>query len=193
MRVTIAIALSALLMGCEGIGLGSLGLSSSSGSKGSTSEVAETEADLGPYAHLRDPDCYTVDLFDDQPIERPGDTVPPEVAQYVGLWENGAWDGTWCHDLLVFRAEANGQLHLLDMHAPNTDLNLAPTVFRRTARVDEEGNLRFRYGTESRVYRIKQGVLYGVRTGGYGRMEIALSNPNVVPFPQPRPVRAARN
>lgn len=179
-----ALALAMLAAGCS-MGTGT----------GGAEPAGAAAAPQGPaeaHAHLRDASCYTVDLYDPVPVEEPGPEVPAEYAQFLGSWENGAWDGEWCHDLLIFRVEANGRVHLLDMHAPYEKYGLSPTVFQRTARIHDDGTLRFAYGTETRRYRLERNILVGERRGGYGRMEVALVDPERVPMPRPRPVRAAR-
>lgn len=176
------------LMGCQ---IGGLDVSlPTGGSSGAASaEARQSGPDL---AGLREPGCYTVDLFSDQPIQRPGPEVPPEFAQFIGSWEGGSWNGEWCHDLLIYQVDADGTAHLLDMHAPNDEFGLAPTVFRRKGTIREDGALYFAYGIETRRYELRRGVLFARRDGGYGTMEAALVNANLVPVPLPRPVRAAR-
>jgi len=192
MRIMLAAALSTALMGCEGGGFGK----SLFGSDAKVAAAAEpaVEQPLPPseYAHLNDAKCYTVELYDEVKIEKPAANVPPAYSQFLGAWENGAWNGDWCHDLLIFRVEANGKVHLLDMHEPSEEFGLAPSVFKRVGRIHEDGSIRFAYGTETRRYWLRRGVLFGKRSGSYGAMEIALTNPQFVPLPVPRPVRAAK-
>lgn len=178
------------LTGCKALELQVEGLEQ--GIRAQATKVSDKVGVVPDYSHLQDPKCHTVKLYDKIPVKRPGKKVPPEFSQFLGVWERGAWDGTWCHDLHVLDVSADGTVDLLDMHAPNTEWKLAPSVFRRTARIHEDGSLRFRYGTESRRYELKHGKLIGVRTGGYGQMKVALSNKNFAPLPIPRPVRAAK-
>jgi hypothetical protein len=188
MRMIAALAASGLLMGCNALG---------SGAGGSAADATEPAAMsvagfASEYAHLRRSDCYTVELYDEVPVEEPEPAVPARYTQFLGWWENGAWNGDWCHDLLIYDVDPSGRVELLDMHAPSEEFGLAPSVFKRTARIHEDGTLRFAYGTETRRYRIEGGVLVGHRSGSYGRMQVALVNPDFMPLPVPRPVRASK-
>ncbi|MBY8975150.1 hypothetical protein KHP62_04980 [Rhodobacteraceae bacterium NNCM2] len=153
---------------------------------------AKKEAGLSDnYAEVRDADCYTVDLFDKFEIQNPGPDVPANYAAFLGDWGRGAWNGKWCHDLLILRVDANGSVDMLDMHAPNESLNQPPTVFRRKGFIDLNGTLRFAYGKERRVYWIDRNYLVGTRTGNLGQFKIAMTRKDLVPSPVARPAKLA--
>lgn len=183
------LAVCAGLMGCQ---IGGLDVSLPVGGSAGAEITSASARGIEDYSGLQDASCYTVELFEDQPIERPGPDVPAEYAQYLGSWEGGTWDGKWCHDVLIYRVEADGSVYLLDMHEPNDEFGLAPSIFKRKGLIREDGAIHFAYGTETRRYELRRGVLYATRDGGYGSMEAVLVNPRFVPPPLPRPVRAAK-
>ncbi len=119
-------------------------------------------------------DCYTVDLFTKVKVEKPAANVPEAYGQFLGSWGGGAWNDVLCHDLLVTKVHADGRVELVDMHAPYAPWHIPASAFRRTARIDTEGNLRFAYGIERLSYRIENGKLVGTRSGLYGDLRIEL-------------------
>lgn len=138
------------------------------------------------------PGCYTVDLFETVNIKKPEPNVPAEYARYLGEWGNGAWNGDWCHDLLIYGVHADGRVELVDMHAPSDTYKAAATAFKRTARIQEDGSIRFRHGIYQRRYEIVDGRLYGTLDSPvYGTLNIILSRKGVVPLPPVRPIRVA--
>ncbi len=153
----------------------------------------EIVEDTGPdFEHLREPGCYTVDLFTEVPIQEPED-LPAEFAKYLGEWGNGVWNGSWCHDLLIHTVSADGVVELLDMHAPSEDFRQPATIFKRQGQIREDGALHFAHGIVTRRYEIRDGLMFGLAEGGaYGSAEIVLSKKGVVPLPTPRPVMIAK-
>ena len=137
-------------------------------------EVAEAPPPLPP--ELTRDDCYTVVLFDKVKIVQPGPDVPPEYHAFVGNWQKGAWDGKWCHDLLIHEVRADGSADIFEMHAPYEPWGQPATAFKRTGRIDKEGNLRFRYGTETVSYALVDGQLHARRSGKFGALEAVLVN-----------------
>ena len=149
-----------------------------------------SDAGLGPNHR---PGCYTVDLFQEVPVNTPAPGVPAEHAAFLGRWGNGVWNGSWCHDLLVHTVHADGRVELLDMHAPSEKYAAPASIFKRTGRIGEDGTLRFSHGLTTRRYAIRDSALYGVREdGAHGRLEIVMTRKGVVPLPRPRPIRVAR-
>ncbi|MEL6769140.1 MAG: hypothetical protein AAFP17_18320 [Pseudomonadota bacterium] len=137
-------------------------------------------------------DCYTVVLFDDVEVKKPADDVPFTYAAFLGEWTNGAWDGKWCHDLLIYEVSADGRVEMMDMHAPYEPWNQPASAFRRVGRIDKDGVLRFAHGTTQRSYQIVNGRLEGRRSGGASGEYVAqLKRPWDVPVPRPRPVGIA--
>lgn len=137
-------------------------------------------------------DCYTVVLFDDVEVEKPADDVPFSYAAFLGKWTNGAWDGKWCHDLLIYEVSADGRVELMDMHAPYEPWSQPASAFKRVGRIDNEGVLRFAHGTTQRSYQLVDGRLEGRRSGGgAGEYVAQLKRPWDVPVPRPRPVGIA--
>lgn len=132
-----------------------------------------------PPPQLTRADCYTVVLFDDPQVVEPEADVPTEYRSFLGDWTNGAWDGKWCHDLRISEVRADGTVELYDMHAPYEEWGQPATAFKRTARIDPEGNLRFRYGTESVTYRLVEGELHARRSGRFGDLEAILIDPGL--------------
>ena len=128
-------------------------------------------------------DCYTVDLFTKITVEQPEDGVPVANQQFLGEWGGGAWNDVWCHGLLVTKIYADGRVELVDMHAPYAPWNQPATAFRRVGRVDEDGNLRFAYGTVRRSYRIENGKLIGTNNGQFGNLHVELARFETQPNP----------
>ena len=145
---------------------------------GCAKEVKTVEAPE-PEPELTRADCYTVVLFDDPQVQTPGEKVPEAYAGYLGSWTRGAWDGKWCHELLVTQVTADGQVELYEMHAPYEAWGQPASAFKRTARIDDSGDLRFRYGTESLRYELVGGKLYAERDGRFGKLEAILVGPDV--------------
>ncbi|MEM9099296.1 MAG: hypothetical protein AAGC79_12320 [Pseudomonadota bacterium] len=142
---------------------------------------------LPTYANLRDSDCYTVDLFDPVQIKAPGSDVPVQYHGFLGEWGGGAWNGKWCHDLVIYEVRANGEVELLSMHAPNFEIGYPPTVFKRTAVIDINNTLRLVAGDDRMVYNLDRQFLVGKRTGKRGDYQIALTRKGSAPFPVFRP------
>lgn len=131
-----------------------------------------------PPPELTRADCYTVVLFDDPPVVQPDEAVPAEHQQFLGSWTRGAWDGKWCTELFVTEVQPGGKVELYEMHAPYPDWGQPASAFKRTARIDDNGDLRFRYGTESVRYRLVEGTLHAERTGRFGALEAVLVAPD---------------
>lgn len=138
-------------------------------------EVAEA-----PPPELTRDDCYTVVLFDDVDIVRPGPDVPAEYHGFVGNWQKGAWDGKWCHDVLISKVGADGSAELFEMHAPYAEWGQPASAFKRKGRFDESGNLRFRYDTEVVTYKLVDGRLHARRSGRFGDLVAVLVNGETV-------------
>jgi hypothetical protein len=157
-------------------------------------QTAERPAPVQDVSHLQEPGCYTVDLFDEVPIRKPGPEVPAAHAAFLGEWGNGVWNGKWCHDLLIHTVRADGMVEMLDMHAPTESFGGQPaSIFKRRGRITEDGVLRFAHGIVTRRYELRDGKLHGQAEGGdFGRAEIVLTKKGVVPLPTPRPVRIAQ-
>jgi len=137
-------------------------------------------------------DCYTVDLFTRSKVGEAAPDVPEAHRQFLGKWGGGAWNDFWCHDLVVTKVEAGGRVELVEMLAPYAPWNYPATAFHRTARIDNDGNLRFAYGTERLSYRIWKGKLIGTRSGLYGDLRVELKRRGVPPIPTPNPMRLVR-
>ncbi len=159
MRVTMIAAAGLVLAGCA---------------KDEPVEVVEAP----PPPELTRADCYTVVLFDDPPVLEPAETVPAEHRQYLGSWTRGAWDGKWCTELFVTDIGPDGLVELYEMHAPYPDWGQPASAFKRTARIDDEGALRFRYGTESLRYQLVDGTLHAERAGRFGKLQAVLVTPD---------------
>ncbi|MEL6264526.1 MAG: hypothetical protein AAFR52_02600 [Pseudomonadota bacterium] len=132
-------------------------------------------------------DCYTVVLYDGFDIAPAPAQIAPEHAAFLGEWRFGAWDGEWCHDLIVTEIAADGQVTLMDLHAPHEPWGQPASAFKRTARIDPEGVLRFRHGVTNRAYRLDpRGRLVAERTFGNTVYTAELRRPGP-PLPRPRP------
>lgn len=133
-------------------------------------------------------DCYTVDLFTEVKVEKPPSDLPERYTRFLGKWGGGAWKDVWCHDLLVSRVYADGQVELVDMHAPYEPWHQPATAFRRVGWIDGEGRLHFAQGAEKAVYEIRDGKLVGTRSfKGLGTLRVELIRRGVPPVPLPRP------
>jgi hypothetical protein len=135
-------------------------------------------------------DCYTVDLFRKAKVEKASADVPNGYSQFLGEWGGGAWNDVWCHDLLVTKVYPDGRVDLFEMHAPYEPWGQPATAFRRTARIDGKGNLRFAYGTETLSYQIVNGKLEGKRSGTMGNLTVSLVQRGLPPIPIPRSTRS---
>ena len=135
-------------------------------------------------------DCYTVDLFDPYNIEYPEAGVPKESSAFLGVWKQGAWNGSWCHDLYVTKVYADGRVDVIDAYAPGG--NNDATVFKRTGRI-ENGVLKFKsIGSAEVSYTVNGNFLIGKRLDKFGRSEITLNRDiglALVPVPPVKPVR----
>jgi hypothetical protein len=127
--------------------------------------------------------CYTVDLFTKVKVEKSTPDVPEANRQFLGEWGGGAWNDVWCNGILVNKVYADGRADLVEMHAPYPPWNQPATAFRRTARIDDKGNLRFAYGTERLSYRIEDGKLVGNRSGMLGNLTVELARVDGAPIP----------
>lgn len=143
------------------------------------------------YTQFIDSSCYTVDLFDRFEVQPASAKVPEQYRGYLGDWGNGAWNGNWCHDLMVLSVSPTGVVDLLSMHAPKEALGHPATVFRRKGVIDQNGELRFAYGKETHIYRLDGKLLVGKRAGAFGEWEIAMTRKDFVPLPPIRPERLA--
>lgn len=133
-------------------------------------------------------DCYTVDLFTEVKVEEPPENVPERYTRFLGKWGGGAWNDVWCHDLLVSRVYPDGQVELVDMHAPYEPWNQPATAYRRVGWIDGDGRLHFNYGKQKATYQIVDGKLVGTRNGtGLGTLRVTLHRRGVPPMPLPKP------
>ncbi len=151
-----------------------------------TRTAAKTEAPESPASKasvsksagwnpMDDRRCYTVDLFTDVKVVKPPEDLPERYTQYLGQWGYGAWDGKWCHDLLVYQVYPDGQVALVDMHAPYKPWNQPASAFRRFGWIDKNGKLHFNYGKEKATYEIVDGTMKGTRLlNGVGRVHIEM-------------------
>lgn len=144
---------------------------------GCATDEVETVEYTAPPPELTRADCYTVVLFDDPPVVKPAEAVPPEHRAYLGSWTNGAWNGQWCTELYVTQVNPDRSVELYEMHAPYEEWGQPASAYRRTARIDEEGKLRFRYGTESVSYELVDGRLHATRQGKFGTLDAVLVSP----------------
>ena len=157
-------------------------------------ESADTDAPPAPIpvaASGDGADCYTVDLFTEVKVEKPGKEVPEKFRRFSGFWGSGAWNGVWCHDLLVSKIYPDGRVELVDMHAPYEPWGQPASAFRRTGRIGEDGVLRLAYDGEKVSYRIIDGRLHATRIGRLGTLRAVLRLRGVPPVPEPRPERLA--
>lgn len=145
---------------------------------GCAKDKGETVEAPPPAPELTRADCYTVVLFDDPPVVEAEASVPEEHANYLGSWTRGAWDGEWCTELFVTEVRSDGSVELYEMHAPYEEWGQPASAFKRTARIDANGDLRFRYGTESVKYDLIDGKLYAERSGRFGNLEAVLVPPD---------------
>lgn len=128
-----------------------------------------------PYDRTVKSDCYTVDLFTVATIEDPAEAVPSEWRGYSGVWGKAAWEGEWCHDLHVLKIADNGDVEVLELHAPLEKWGKQATAFRRKGRITDDGRLRLSYSGVNIEYWLQNGKLYGLRREGGGEMRIAMT------------------
>lgn len=158
-----------------------------------TEQKAKVEPTPEPKQVAYTKDCYTVDLFDEIEVEKPPEGAPPRYTRFLGKWGGGAWKDIWCHDLLVSRVYPDGQVELVDMHAPYEPWNQPATAFQRVGWIDGEGRLHFNHGEQSAVYEIRDGKLVGTRSfEGLGTLRVKLHRRGVPPMPVPKPEAAFR-
>lgn len=139
----------------------------------------ERVATVDPFASTRDDSCYTVDLFSKATIVPPNGEVPQDWRGYSGRWGGGAWEGVWCHDLYVLDITPQGDVTVVETHAPYPNWGKLATAFRRTARIDDKGHLRMAYGHVKVEYWLENGMLYGTRNEGTGIQRVALTRRGV--------------
>lgn len=135
--------------------------------------------------------CTTVVLFDKVKVQKPSKDIPPEYARFLGKWEKGAWNNLWCHDLLVTSIKKDGSAEVFDMHGPYDPWGQPASAFKRKAKIDADGQLRFRIGDDQLSYRIEGNKLLGTRAGKLGTLTVTLRQQGSVPFPVPRPANLA--
>ncbi|HUF86462.1 MAG TPA: hypothetical protein VMM59_03690 [Thermohalobaculum sp.] len=159
---------------------------------GSASGTPPSVRTAGVKNPMDDRNCYTVDLFTDVEVEAPPEGLPERYTQYLGQWGNGAWNDVWCHDLLVHRVYPDGQVALVDMHAPYKPWNQPATAFRRVGWIDDAGKLHFNYGPEKATYEIVGDTMKGSRNvRGVGTLHIELTRRAKQPKQAARPLRVA--
>ena len=172
LRHIVIVAVSVLVLGCAE----------------KAKDVAKVAAEPGIDTRS---DCYTVVLFDKHPIKAPAEGVTPEQARFLGHWKQGAWNGEWCHDLLITEVKKGGEVRMVDMHAPYEPWGQPASAFQRTGQIGDDGKLRVRYGTESITYSVVDGQLYAERSGIHGDLVALLEQDGYVPVPPIRPVASA--
>lgn len=127
-----------------------------------------------PYVMTRDDTCYTVDLFTSIEFVEPSSDVPAAWRGFAGRWGGGAWAGEWCHDLYVLDIRPDGEVMVVDTHAPLPQWGKQASAFRRTARIGPDNRLRMRYGNTEVEYWLENGKLLGHRNEGNGALRIAM-------------------
>lgn len=128
-----------------------------------------------PFERTVKADCYTVDLFTPSDVKPHADGVPQEWRSFAGAWGGGAWEGKWCHDLYITSISPDGEVQMIETHAPFPEWNREATAFKRIGRIDDDGRLRFGYKGVRLEYWLQNGRLFGVRKEGSGEMRIKLS------------------
>ncbi|MDT8343644.1 MAG: hypothetical protein RQ752_04355 [Thermohalobaculum sp.] len=170
LRHTLIVAVGLALLGCA--------------------EKPKEVAQPAPEVITTRPDCYTVVLFDKHPIKQPEAGVSPEDARFLGQWKQGAWNGEWCHDLLITEVKKGGEVRMVDMHAPYEPWGQPASAFQRVGHIDKDGFLNVRYGTESVRYRIEGGRMIAERSGIHGNLVAMLQQDGYTPLPPARPGKA---
>ena len=136
--------------------------------------------------------CYTVDLFQSYSIEYPGAGVPPQHAKFLGVWKDGAWNGTWCHDLYVTDVRADGTVTVLDAYGPNLNRGWEAQIYKRTGRIEDDV-LKFDGVLGAKLeYRLVGDFLVGQRKDFISTETITMSKTGgvaVVPIPPKNPRR----
>ena len=153
---------------------------------------AQRKAERAPnLADSLSPGCYTVDLFDPYRLEYPSADVPAGYREFLGVWQNGAWGGQWCHDLYITKVHADGRVELLDVYGPSPKHGHEASVFKRTGQI-EGGVLTFLSHRRAPVsYRIVGDFLVGNRSDHVGKSEITMSRTDrvaQVPVPPRKPI-----
>ena len=136
-------------------------------------------------------------LPDDAVIEKPGPEVPPEFAQFSGVW-NGAWldllgRPQLCHTLVVERVYPLGLADVIYSYGISAAWGLSePGYYRTTAQI-ADGLLYFRqrFGTQYAAYAVQAPFLMGSIAGqGHALLaSVPLSDvgtsATVIPPPKP--------
>ena len=139
------------------------------------------------------PGCYTVDLFDPYRLEHPGASVPAEARKFLGVWQNGAWGGDWCHDLYVTEIRPDGSVVVLDAYGPSQARGHEASVYRRVGQI-QNGVLSFlSHGKTPVSYRLQGDFLVGQRKGFRGHLDIVMSRTDriaEIPVPPRKPRRS---
>ncbi|MEM9010915.1 MAG: hypothetical protein AAGE18_06795 [Pseudomonadota bacterium] len=117
-------------------------------------------------------DCYTVDVFSSTKVTAPADSISEARRAFAGVWENGAWNGSHCHDLYVIEINEDGSAVVIDTHGPGNGSDA--TAFRRTATFDEADRLVIVSGNSQRVYELVEGELHAVERVGKSRERRAI-------------------
>ncbi|QIE55110.1 hypothetical protein G5B40_06375 [Pikeienuella piscinae] len=158
----------------SGVGRLLVGVLTILGLSGCATEKKAVATGPTPFDRTVVEDCYTVDLFTVAKIEPPGSDVPAEWARLSGKWGSAGWDGKWCHDLYVLKIAANGEVEVMDLHAPYEPWAKPATAFRRKGRISKDGHLRVAHGAVVSEYWLENGRLYGLRKEGSGQLRIAM-------------------
>lgn len=100
-------------------------------------------------------------------VEAPGPDVSPELAKFVGVWGNGAWDGVLPHVLVVEQVRPDGQALVVYAYGDAPDWNVTRGYARVVGRI-ERGALAFnlRGGRVKVEYRFEEDSLRGTYTVG---------------------------
>lgn len=156
----------------------------------SAEKRAEVEVDL---SKRLSPGCYTVDLFDPYRIEYPLPEVPAVNRKFLGVWKNGAWGDSWCHDLYITQVYPDGSVDVIDAYGPKPNTRIEAHVFKRKGKI-ENGVLSFYSKGQSPVtYRLVGEFLVGERLDAFGKHEITMSREfglAEVPIPPRNPRRS---
>ena len=151
----------------------------------------EVAVEVDPSAKLS-PGCYTVDLFDPYTIENPAPEIAQEAHKFLGVWKDGAWNGTWCHDLYVMQVATDGSVTVLDAYGPYHNAGMEATAFRRIGTL-KDGVLSFHSRGGRVEYRRDGEYLVGTRKGTLGKMEITMSRQQNVAIGEPiKPKKAVK-
>ena len=179
--------LGSIMAGCAALALAGCNL-------GTTKSEKAPVAAVNHHANLS-LGCYTVDLFDPYHLKEPAPETPPELAGFVGVWKDAAWNGVWCHDLYITEVRPDGTVVLLDAYGPYKPGKLEATVFKRNATI-KDGVLRFTaIGGAVVSYELAGNGKYlvGKRLDALGRYEITMQKVDgfaMVPVPQANPARS---